>query len=83
MVVTASVDKTVKVWDLRNMRQELGSLNGHSLAVRGVKCSPHMGSIVASCSYDMSVIVWDMHRVGQDPLRHRLEHHSEFVVGIN
>lgn len=50
VVVTGSVDKTIKVWDLRNPRREVSMLSGHSLAVRRVKCSPHFGGVIASCS---------------------------------
>lgn len=50
IVVTGSVDKTIKIWDLRRPQRELATLSGHSLAVRRVKCSPHFGGVIASCS---------------------------------
>ncbi|KAG5385161.1 hypothetical protein IGI04_036631 [Brassica rapa subsp. trilocularis] len=37
----------------------LAVLNGHGYAVRKVKFSPHRRNLIASCSYDMSVCLWD------------------------
>ena len=50
IVVTGSVDKTIKIWDLRNPEQELNVLKGHTYGVRRVKCSPHDESVIGSCS---------------------------------
>ena len=49
-LVTGSVDKTVKVWDIRNPSQEVRTLRGHSYAVRRVKCDPHNEHMIASSS---------------------------------
>lgn len=82
VVVTGSVDKTVKVWDIRNPRRELKRMSGHMLAVRRVKFSPHLPSVIASCSYDMSVIVWDT-MARHDPFVRKFDQHTEFVVGLD
>lgn len=50
VVVTGAVDKSIKIWDLRNPDQELNTLKGHTYGVRRVKCSPHDENIIASCS---------------------------------
>jgi len=80
-VVTGSVDKTLRVFDLRNPTAgPLQMLHGHQLAVRRVKCHPHSESQVVSASYDMSVNVWDMN-MGQ--IVQHFDHHTEFVLGVD
>ena len=37
---------------------------------------------MASCSYDMTVSLWDF-RQPEDALLARLNHHSEFALGID
>ncbi|XP_050148848.1 peroxisome biogenesis protein 7-like [Malus sylvestris] len=80
-IATASVDKSIKVWDVRSMRVPVSVLNGHGYAVRKVKFSPHRQSLIMSCSYDMSVCLWDY--MVEDPLVARYEHHTEFAVGVD
>ncbi|KAK5582461.1 hypothetical protein RB653_004046 [Dictyostelium firmibasis] len=81
-IVTGSVDKTIRIWDIRYPDRPTTILRGHTYAVRRIKCSPHSESMLASCSYDMSVIVWDRARE-QDPILARMDHHTEFVVGLD
>ena len=59
-IVTASIDKNIKVWDLRNLNYPVNVLIGHRYPVKKVKCSPHEASIIVSGSYDMDVIIWDL-----------------------
>ncbi|KAG7880641.1 hypothetical protein KL905_002615 [Ogataea polymorpha] len=73
VIATASVDKSIKVWDLRmipNVQHHvLGTANktgpssvnrfiGHDFAVRKVSWSPHYSDTLLSCSYDMTCRVW-------------------------
>ena len=37
LIATGSVDKTVKVWDLRRPAQPVATMAGHAYAVRGGK----------------------------------------------
>ncbi|GBG77177.1 hypothetical protein CBR_g23503 [Chara braunii] len=82
VLVTGSVDKTIKVWDIRNLAQEMTMLQGHTYAVRRVKCSPHRENLIASCSYDMTMCLWDFWAT-EDALIARYDHHTEFAVGID
>jgi len=80
-IVTGSVDKTIKIWDIRRPEREVGMLKGHAYAVRRVKCSPHSENVLASVSYDMKVNLWDT--LSENPLVHQFDHHTEFVVGLD
>ena len=62
----------------------------HRHAVRRVRFSPHAASLMLSCAYDMSVLLWDVagHVAPRPqppapppPLR-RFNHHSEFVAAV-
>lgn len=55
-------------------------LQGHSLAVRRIKFSPFHANIIASASYDMSVIV---HDCNTQQAINKFDHHTEFVVGLD
>lgn len=62
------------------MSAPLLQLVGHDYAVRKVLFSPHVPSDLLSCSYDLSVKLWDIQtgRIARD-----FRHHTEFVVGID
>ena len=49
-LVTGSIDKKIKVWDLRKLQAPLKELIGHRHPVRKVKFSPHEASVIASGS---------------------------------
>lgn len=69
VIASGSVDKSIKIWDCRNVKlggmQDAGvgigggavceaTLPGHEYAVRKVQWSPHRPDLLASASYDMS-----------------------------
>ncbi len=58
MIVSGSLDKTVRVWDMATGKQ-LSVLNGHSHYVTSVAFSPN-GNMIASGSVDNTVRVWDI-----------------------
>ena len=58
--VSASRDKTLKVWDL-DSGAELGALQGHGSGVSAVAVTPD-GRRAVSASYDQSLKVWDLDR---------------------
>ena len=76
-VVSASHDKTLKVWDLDSGRL-LRTLKGHSDRVHGVAVSPD-GRCVVSAADDKTVKVWDLDS-GME-LRTLLGH-SDYVRGV-
>lgn len=73
VIATASVDKSIKIWDLRMIpdlqhnflaqKNKVGpspinKLIGHDFAVRKVQWSPHASDTLMSCSYDMTCKIW-------------------------
>ena len=64
-IVTASADKTVRVWDAMRGRL-LAELKGHAAPVRGATYSPD-GRQVATASLDGTVRLWDMAAVNPSP----------------
>jgi peroxin-7 len=60
----------------------LATLLGHTYAVRRVLFSPHVETLVASCSYDMTVRLWD-YAAPEDALVRLWDHHTEFAVGLD
>ena len=55
---------------------------GHSYAVRKVICSPHSGNLVASCSYDMTVCLWDIKSGGEPLIQVRSEQNSMTTLAV-
>uniref|UniRef100_A0A452VH79 Peroxin-7 n=1 Tax=Ursus maritimus TaxID=29073 RepID=A0A452VH79_URSMA len=81
LLVTGAVDCSLRGWDLRNVRQPVFELLGHTYAVRRVKFSPFHASVLASCSYDFTVRFWNFSK--PDPLLETVEHHTEFTCGLD
>jgi WD40 repeat protein len=75
--VSASRDRTLKVWDLESGR-ELRTLKGHSYAVTGVAVSPD-GRRAVSASDDKTLKVWDL-ETGRE--LHTLEGHPGPVTAL-
>jgi division protein 1 len=67
-LVTASLDDTVRVWDL-NAGRCIGLLEGHLSSVR---CLQVEESIVATGSMDASIRLWDLSKAEYAPLDNRI-----------
>ena len=57
LFATGSLDTTVGLWDLRNLKQKLHVFEGHNDGVYQVSWSPHNETILASSSSDRRVQV--------------------------
>ncbi|MBZ5624484.1 MAG: TIR domain-containing protein [Acidobacteriia bacterium] len=76
-VVSASGDKTLKVWDLETGRA-LRTLEGHSNSVKGVAVTAD-GKRAVSASHDHTLKVWDLETGGA---LHTLKGHRDSVFGV-
>ena len=80
MIATASVDRTVRIHDLRMAssssapmsavdggRSCIATLIGHDYAIRRVAWSPHAADVIASAGYDMTCRTWKVDGLAQQP----------------
>lgn len=58
--VSCSVDKTVKVWDIRSPRRSKQTFTGHMGDVNGIDFMPSDGNAFATCSEDGTARIWDL-----------------------
>ncbi|XP_034756661.1 peroxisomal biogenesis factor 7 [Etheostoma cragini] len=95
---SASGDGTLRVWDVKSAACRL-AIPAHKAEILScdwckydqvpplilqlwLQCfSPFSKTMLASCSYDFTVRFWDYSR--NQPLLDTVEHHSEFVCGLD
>ncbi|GMF54028.1 unnamed protein product [Phytophthora fragariaefolia] len=66
LVATGSSDKSVNLWDLRNLKTKLHSLEGHGDEIYQLQWSPHNDGVLGSCSADSCVHIWDLTKIGEE-----------------
>ncbi|ORX89300.1 WD40 repeat-like protein [Basidiobolus meristosporus CBS 931.73] len=66
VLATGSGDKTVALWDMRNLKQHLHVCHSHQDEVLQVAWSPHHETILASTSGDRRVNIWDLSKIGDE-----------------
>ena len=83
LFATASADATVALWDSRNTTRPLHSLFGHGAAVRCLEWSPFNAGVLASGGEDERVCIWDLNRVGSQPLEELVFVHGGHTAPIS
>ncbi|KAF2232752.1 histone acetyltransferase type B subunit 2 [Viridothelium virens] len=63
---TGSADRSVRIWDLRNLKMSLAVLESHFESVQTVKWDPHHFNMLASGSQDRRVLLWDLSKIGDE-----------------
>lgn len=66
LLATGSADKSLGIWDLRNLDVKLHSCEKHKDVVTKVEWHPQEKSILASSSYDRRIIFWDLSKCGNE-----------------
>ena len=66
VLASGSADKSIGIWDLRNLKSKLHALVGHTDSVTSLAWHPFEESILGSASYDRRICCWDLSRVGEE-----------------
>jgi histone-binding protein RBBP4 len=69
VLATGSADRTVALWDMRNLGVKLHSFENHADEIIQISWSPFNEAILASASGDRRINVWNLGKIGeeQDP----------------
>lgn len=59
-------DSTIELLDLRNTKDRLHTIVGHSESISCLEWDPHNDGILASGSQDRRVILWDIKKIGEE-----------------
>ena len=73
LLATGSSDKTVALWDRRNMDAKLHSFEAHDDEIIQVQWSSAYATMLASCSADRKVAVLDVSRIGIEQTKEEAE----------
>ncbi|KAM0788100.1 Histone-binding protein rbbp4 [Microbotryomycetes sp. NB124-2] len=64
ILITGSADKSVALWDMRNLKLKLHTFEAHQEEVLQLAWSPHNETIFASSSGDRRINLWDVSKIG-------------------
>jgi WD40 repeat protein len=65
LIMSGSLDNTIRMWDARNQGVALGVLEGHTGTVTSIAFSPD-GARLVSSSHDRAIRIWDVHPMSSD-----------------
>jgi histone-binding protein RBBP4 len=66
LVATASGDHTIGIWDLRNLKDKIHTLEGHQDSVTVLAWNPNQNYILGSGGYDRRILFWNLSKIGDE-----------------
>jgi histone-binding protein RBBP4 len=66
VLATGAADKSIGLWDLRNLKSKLHALEYHTESVTSLAWHPFEEAVLASASYDRKIMFWDLSRAGEE-----------------
>jgi histone-binding protein RBBP4 len=66
LLATGSADKSIGIWDLRNLNVKLHACTGHQDSVTSLEWHPSEEAVLGSASYDRRLCFWDLSKVGEE-----------------
>jgi centriolar protein POC1 len=81
-LITGSLDKSVLLWNLENPEYRPIKLLGHTQGVFDVSLSPN-GTLIASCSSDQTLKIWDNSLLWQGHTFQSYKQHSAPIKSCN
>eukprot|EP00058_Branchiostoma_floridae_P018326 XP_002603815.1 hypothetical protein BRAFLDRAFT_86651 [Branchiostoma floridae] len=79
MFATCSDDCSVSLWDLRNLRQSICQLKGHTNWVKNIEYSRKSGLLLTS-GFDGRVLTWDINKYMEDGCSHERVFHTHGLM---
>jgi len=73
IIATGSADKTVGLWDMRNLKIKLHSFDGHKDEIFSVQWCPHNETVLASSGSDRRLMIWDLAKIGEEQSHEDME----------
>lgn len=66
LILTSSNDRTITLWDARNLNIKLHAFQHHKSEVNSARWNPKHEILFASSGSDRRVNIWDISRIGKD-----------------
>ncbi|XP_012261961.2 DDB1- and CUL4-associated factor 10 [Athalia rosae] len=79
MFATCSDDSTVALWDARNLKQRIRTLQGHSNWVKNIEYSPSDGLLLTS-GFDGSIYTWDINSFTENSFLYNRVFHTNGLM---
>ncbi|XP_078667796.1 DDB1- and CUL4-associated factor 10-like [Branchiostoma floridae x Branchiostoma belcheri] len=79
MFATCSDDCSVSLWDLRNLKQSICQLKGHTNWVKNIEYSRKSGLLLTS-GFDGRVLTWDINKYMEDGCSHERVFHTHGLM---